>query len=614
MHSSILSRRCWLLADLAFNSQAVRAHSNPHNSFSYHRRWLSGSPSCRRHRHTLSNFWTPTGGIESSRDSQDDSHALLVKAGYLRQTHPGIFHMLPLGYRVQQKLEDLVDKHMSSLGASKVALSSITSEDLWRKTGRFVGHGGELFAFKDRRDNNFLLSPTHEEEITALVAATTHSYKELPLRLYQTSRKYRDEARPRQGLLRGREFIMKDLYTFDHTEQEARQTYEQVQLSYRALFDELKLPYLVARADSGNMGGNLSHEYHFVSPKGEDNVISCSSCGDTINDELSMTAISDVDQKHSAMSTEMEYWCGISKDRSTLVVAWFPRTCTRDDGTEVTNHANLNVVGTIAPDLDLSVEDPIHVWNKANSDSTGQAPRILELVDARLPAAEASIAQQKSKLYERLAQPKCEVTPVKSEINGQAMQLTSTLPGDKCPKCNTGRLGIDRAIEIGHTFYLGTRYSKPLSASVVDKDDRRVPMEMGCHGIGVTRLLGSVASILYDSKGLNWPAVIAPFQVVVVPGKGHEEDAVNVYDMLSGGSTAGAAGKASLDAILDDRDKAMGWKLNDADLVGYPVIVVLGRAWKNGRKAEVQCRRLGVKEQVEECRLSSVVGELLARL
>lgn len=525
--------------------------------------------------------------------------------------------MLPLGLRVQQKLEALIDKHMSSLGASKLSLSSITSEDLWRKTGRFVGHGGELFAFKDRKENDYLLSPTHEEEITSLVANTVQSYKDLPLRLYQISRKYRDEARPRQGLLRGREFIMKDLYTFDHTEHEARQTYEQVQTAYKAFFDDLKLPYLVARADSGNMGGNLSHEYHFVSPKGEDNVISCGGCGDTINDELAMTPVKESPAQAEGQAAQLQRWYGISKDRKTLVVAWFPKFSRQDGNEPVVNEVNLNVVKEIVQEVDLSVEDALRTWKTADISKAGGQRQIVTIVDGRLENADQSYKDPTVKSVET-HDGNCKRTTLKAEIDGQPMQLTKTLPGDVCLKCGTGKVRIDRAIEIGHTFHLGTRYSKPLNATVMGKDDQRVTIEMGCHGIGVSRLVGTIASIMYDSKGLNWPSSIAPFQAVIVPGKGNEDDAEKLYTSLRREMNAAFAedydSTSRFDAVLDDRNKAMGWKLNDADLVGYPIIVVLGRAWKKEGKVEVQCRRLGVKEEVTKSELADVLTRLLQQL
>ncbi|KAI4722482.1 prolyl-tRNA synthetase [Aureobasidium sp. EXF-10727] len=559
-------------------------------------RSLSSSSTIQR----LSRFWIPTVGAERSRDAKNESHELLIRAGYVRQAHAGIFHMLPLGNRVQQKLEALIDKHMESIGAAKVSLSTISSEELWKKTGRFVGHGGELFGFHDRKDAKFLLSPTHEEEITSLVASTVQSYKDLPLRLYQIGRKFRDEARPRQGLLRGREFTMKDLYTFDITEQQARQTYEEVRQAYRAFLDELKLPYLVAEADSGNIGGTLSHEYHFVSAKGEDNVISCSSCGHTINDELAITSIDQPSQVSIEHKKDLSRWVGITKDRNSLVVAWFPTTTQQSSASDnIKNEINPNVIKALVPDIDLSVENPLEIWDKTNPrQETGSRPssaQIIEINDERLPLANQTCADIQHKLQPReLLLSSGRFNSVQFQLrprkNGKSMQLTRTLTGDPCQKCGDGKVTVDRAIEVGHTFHLGTRYSLPLSATFVDSNDVRKTIEMGCHGIGVSRLVGAIASMLSDAKGLNWPAVIAPFSAVVVPANGNEDAAEDVTKKLL---------SSGFDAVLDDRKKPMGWKLNDADLVGYPLIVVLGRAWKTEGKVEVQCRRLGIKEEVQ---------------
>ncbi|CAD0107232.1 unnamed protein product, partial [Aureobasidium uvarum] len=547
-------------------------HQWPQNVSRTYLRSISSSRSIQR----LSRFWIPTVGAERSRDARDESHELLIRAGYVRQAHAGIFHMLPLGNRVQHKLEALIDKHMESI----VSLSTISSEELWKKTGRFVGHGGE--------------------EITSLVASTVQSYKDLPLRLYQIGRKFRDEARPRQGLLRGREFTMKDLYTFDITEHQARRTYEEVRQAYRAFLDELKLPYLVAEADSGNIGGTLSHEYHFVSAKGEDNVISCGSCGHTINDELAITSIDQPDQVSIEHKRDLSRWVGITKDRNSLVVAWFPTTTQQLSASDnIKNEINPNVIKALVPDIDLSVENPLEIWDKTNPrQETGSRPssaQIIEINDERLPLANPACAGIQHRLQPReLLLSSGKFNSVQFQLrprkDGNSMQLTRTLTGDPCQRCGDGKVTVNRAIEVGHTFHLGTRYSLPLSATFVDSNDVRKTIEMGCHGIGVSRLVGAIASMLSDAKGLNWPAVIAPFSAVVVPANGNEDAAEDVTEKLL---------SSGFDAVLDDRNKPMGWKLNDADLVGYPLIVVLGRAWKTDGKVEVQCRRLGIKEEVQ---------------
>jgi prolyl-tRNA synthetase len=481
---------------------------------------------------------------------------------------------------------------MESIGASKTSLSSITTEELWKQSGRYSANS-ELLRLKDRKDSGFLLSPTHEEEITALVASIVHSYKDLPLRLYQTGRKYRDERRPRQGLLRAKEFMMKDLYTFDSTVEAGLETYKAVRQAYKNLFDELKLPYLVADADSGNMGGKLSHEYHFISPKGEDNVWSCNSCSYVANEEL-------VEKKtptSSPSALKPLQFTGISTDRKSKIEIHVPRpsnlasdiTPTWD---QISSYANLHALKKATPEdieLDTGIESPA--------------------LSALLPHTTSTTT-----IHDR------SLTSPHSSSPTPALDLTITREGDACPHCESGKLGVQKAIEVGHTFHLGTRYSEPLNAyislpsSSESKDTEWVPMQMGCHGIGVSRLIGAIASLLSDSKGLQWPRVVAPFEVAVLTGPSVQDgEAVEVYDAISG--IGGEKGRGEVDAVLDDRPiKSLGWKLKDADLIGYPIVVVMGRGWKERREVEVQCRRLGVKKDVALSELKRDVEGLLEQL
>ena len=480
---------------------------------------------------------------------------------------------------MQNKLEALIDKHMESIGASKTSLSSITTEELWKQSGRYSANS-ELLRLKDRKDSGFLLSPTHEEEITSLVASMVHSYKDLPLRLYQTGRKYRDERRPRQGLLRAKEFMMKDLYTFDSTVEAGLETYKSVRQAYKNLFDELKLPYLVADADSGNMGGKLSHEYHFVSPKGEDNVWSCGSCEYVANEELVEKKTPDVASKGSKSLT----FTGISVDRKTAIEVQVPRPAdlaehVKPTWDQISSYTNLHALKKATPDsieLDTGIES--------------------SALTSLLPKTTSAIT----------------ITDRALSLSASALDLTPTKEGDACPHCPAGTLNVQKAIEVGHTFHLGTRYSEPLNAYISlpssSKDTAWVPMQMGCHGIGVSRLIGAIASLLSDSKGLQWPRAVAPFETALLTGpQASDEEAVEVYDAVHG--------HVGVDVVLDDRPgKSLGWKLKDADLIGYPVVLVMGRGWKERMEVEVQCRRLGVKKDVSLSSLKSEVEALLEQL
>ncbi|KAI8630401.1 class II aaRS and biotin synthetase [Xylariaceae sp. FL1651] len=577
----------------------------------------------------LSSFWLATGGITATES--EDGHAKLIRAGYLRQSHAGIFHMLPLGQRVQTKLEKLIDKYMSRLSASKVSLSSISAQSLWQQTNRLEGYGPELFRFTDRKDVPYLLAPTHEEEITMLVAKTVKSYKSLPLRLYQIGRKYRDEIRPRHGVLRSREFVMKDLYTFDSSIPSALSTYEEVRAAYSLLFDELKLPYLVAEASSGDIGGDLSHEYHLPSLIGEDNVISCTDCSYVANEELAITRpsspkdIATTESSHGRSGTTAQAWRGISKDKKTLVNVWHPSSFA---DTDINTHA----VKSVLPELDSSIEDAVPLWESAlsSSNSNRQRLQLLNVIDYRLGQQFADSLRSGS--AQSQLPPQAHIEPsyldrryITTSTTGEPLNTIRIRDGDHCPRCTSGKLKVQKAIELGHTFHLGTKYSDALEArvqvpsnliessqSASTKSDSltNVSMQMGCHGIGVSRIIGAVADHLADEKGLNWPRAIAPFEVVVIPGRNMEEDAVAISQAL----TESLGSSPPIDLVLDDRAESFPWKLNDADLVGYPVIVVLGRKWTSDRLCEVQCRRLKSTQFVSLDKLSEHVNMLLTQL
>jgi prolyl-tRNA synthetase len=442
---------------------------------------------------------------------------------------------------------------------------------------------------------------------------------------------------------------MKDLYTFDYSVPSALETYHQVREAYAKLFNELKIPYLVADADSGDMGGNLSHEFHFPTLQGEDNVISCTSCNYVANEELAESAIrpevrpdgtsvtsSNDSTEPLGKATQPQVWRGISRDRHTLINVWYSGGSHPADHPEV----NLHAVKAAVPQFDASVEDPLPFW--AHSSTPGTQPKSLKLVnlvDCRLPALSRKDIESQDA---RLAfwpkgftgqSPEISIETISQDpLTRQPLDLLRIQDGDPCARCATGTLRVQKAIEMGHTFYLGTRYSEPLNATVTvpghllqdgpdpsaiaergdSSLDQKVPMQMGCYGIGISRMIAAVADTLADIKGLNWPRVMAPFEVVVVPGKGLDDAASEVYDVLS--SVTGAGAGQRLDVVLDDRAETFPWKMRDADLVGYPVIVVAGRRWKAERICEVQCRRLQVREELPLDQVAGFVESLLGKL
>ena len=460
---------------------------------------------------------------------------------------------------------------------------------------------------------------------------------------------------------------MKDLYTFDYNASLALETYDQVRRAYAALFDELKIPYLIAEADSGDIGGSMSHEFHFITPKGEDYVISCRNCNYVANMELAQspvssqyecqdglpwafTALEDLTQLAKTSSARrFSVWRGVSRDRSTLINVWHALTSdipNRISMAALQSEVNIHAIKRIVPELDPGVENATALWMQRNKvlpnpsqDEPVIPPRIINLIDCRLPSSVLDFATSGQLKYPLW--PEAHVIPAFKVIssvtsrdpsgNGR-INLMRIRDGDTCPRCGTSQLKVDMAIELGHTFLLGTRYSEPLDAYVTVPAGRieaehpsnsnmawasqsRVPMQMGCHGIGASRMIGAVAETLADDKGLNWPRAIAPFEVVIVPVLGFELDAANVYDAVAVESRNPQDFTYDvLDVVLDYRTHPFGWKMRDADLNGYPVIVVVGKSWATHRTCEVQSRRLGICEKVPLENLLPFIRSLLAKL
>ncbi|XXG98681.1 hypothetical protein Hte_005010 [Hypoxylon texense] len=416
---------------------------------------------------------------------------------------------------------------------------------------------------------------------------------------------------------------MKDLYTFDYSIQSALSTYEQVRTAYSRLFNELKLPYLVAEASSGDIGGDLSHEYHLPTPIGEDNVISCNSCDYVANEELATTRLDSLEETSSSTDSgdvlTANVWRGISKDRSTLINVWYPASFSDD-------RINTYAIKLVLPELDASLSNPTQYWS---SFEPRRHVRLVNIIDYRLGSPFSNALKTDSTQETLLpSDSNIDLSTIATEYvisskDGEPLNLLRIQDGDNCPRCSSGKLKVQKAVELGHTFHLGTRYSDPLEAHVQVPsnliEDRAasnstnemttVSMQMGCHGIGVSRIIGAVADHLADEKGLNWPRAIAPFEVVVVPGKGLENDGVIVSEYLANSQVS-----RPLDLLLDDRPESLPWKMRDADLVGYPIIVILGRGWSSDRLCEVQCRRLSSVSHILLEDLPMYINHLLAQL
>lgn len=509
-------------------------------------------------------------------------------------------------------------KHMNSVGGVEVSLSTLSSPKLWERTGR--ANNTELFRLKDSRGTNeHFLAPTHEEEITNLVANNVSSYRQLPLRLFQITRKYRDEKRPRGGLLRGKEFLMKDMYSFDITQDAAKSTYTEVQTAYNAFFKEVGVPFVVAEADSGSIGGSLSHEYHYLSHVGEDTVATCDHCKFTANVEKAIAEPPESQRGSESEEAAVEYFVSPDENRETLVAAYYPKN------REFSVLHLLNELPDNTIDLDVFENgSPVSVEKSQDQPEDKQENSVKDYaISLFLKTAKAQddsalltrrfIRVMDSRLGRSTPLPELPFRPNRGSTTTLIdVPLVMAQDGDACPECGEETLRVARAVEIGHTFYLGTKYSKPLNATInassVNKDaespSEPVPIEMGCYGIGLSRLLAAITSITKDKDGLVWPVSIAPYHVVVVSK--NVETGAQIVDSLRTGTAVKDGQNTTrpvINAVLDDRPAtSFGASLRDARALGFPATIVVGKNFAEKGKVEIQLRSMSVEDIKKEAK------------
>ncbi|KAF9910764.1 hypothetical protein BX616_010778 [Lobosporangium transversale] len=563
------------------------------------------------------------------------SQQLLLRAGMMRQSSSGIYSILPFGQRVLDKIENIIDEELENIGCQKLSLPNLLPSENWKKTGRWESTGQEMFKLKDRKGADFLLAPTHEEEITSLIAKEIQSYRQLPIRVYQVGRKFRDELRARSGLLRGKEFLMKDLYTFDVSEEEALKTYDDVVLAYRRIMKRFGIPYAVAEADTGNIGGTHSHEFHVLSKVGEDSLLSCASCGYTSNEERAIGIIPNIPTKAAT-----KFHC------SDIVPKWvesldiIPRSTFKlrpkvqlgvmkmesQDETKASSCALVAVATAGDRSVnEIKVSKAIGKIEFASSIddvrtliANDSLDKITVCIDQSLYPGQSSL-RAKDLDMKGLKDPMFEELKSIFSIENSICNLHviygdyhNCLPEDGCPHCFNNKGTIEpmkmtRAIEIGHTFMLGTKYSQPLGAMFVLEGTQNLePMQMGCYGLGITRLLASIVEASHDQKGIIWPESVAPFRAVIVTSEDERciTAAESIYDIVQ------KALKTKSGVIIDDRlDVTLGFKMKDAELIGYPWMIIIGKGFLRTGNVEVQHRKTGEKWSLERPKILSFFEE-----
>ncbi|SCU83249.1 LAME_0C04478g1_1 [Lachancea meyersii CBS 8951] len=472
---------------------------------------------------------------------------LLQSLGFVKQTQSGLVHWLPLGLRTLNKIKAIIRNRMEANGkAQEVSLSLLSPKALWENTGRW--NNGELFKLRDSKESDYCLAPTCEEEITSLMGSYISSYKDLPLTVYQIGRKYRDEKRPRGGLLRGREFLMKDAYSFDQTEQDAIKTFENMNNTYDLIFKDLRVPFVSAWADSGAIGGDLSKEYHFVHQSGEDTVLECDGCHQVSNVEKCHS----YPQETNTYVGDVSVRYALNTARDTLICLYYPSNRT----------LNWNLVlAAMERDVDSSLADAsnekvLQLFHADKSEDDLMFSSVVRVMDCRLSS--------KSKF------PDFPLTQyLKSNFSQlDDVSLVDAEEGEICGACEEGTLKGSKSIEVGHTFFLGQKYSKLLNAKFTTKDNTEQVCEMGCYGIGVSRLVAAIAQVTRDEMGLRWPRSVAPFQISLCAAKSDEllEEVASSLQTWNSDTWINQDAKANL-----------GRKIATSHSLGIPVCVIVGK-------------------------------------
>ena len=543
------------------------------------------------------------------------SHRLMLRAGMIRKLAAGIYNYLPLGYRVIRKIENIIREEMDRAGAQEVFMPMVLPAELWKETGRWEKYGKELLRLKDRHERDFCLGPTHEEIVTDIVRNEVKSYRQLPLNLYQIQSKFRDEIRPRFGLMRGREFIMKDAYSFDADQSGAEESYRKMYDAYINIFKRCGLTFKPVEADTGLIGGQFSHEFMVLADTGEDAVVSCDTCGYAANMEKaegrSQESESEVSRdKHSGLSLkesllpierritpdkksveDVSAFLGVKPQQ--LVKTLIVRVDDKVVAALVRGDHELN--GTKLSRL-LGCTEVQLLSHSEVEEATGAPSGFSGPVDLKGIPVIADIVIKDMVNFVTGGNER-DVHFVNVNISrdftpDQFADIRNVAEGDGCPGCIAGRLVIVRGIEVGHTFKLGTKYSEAMGATYLDAQGNPQPVIMGCYGIGVGRTMAASIEQNNDKDGIIWPVAIAPFKVIILPlNVGSEKVyavARAIYEKLT---------ENGMEVLLDDRDERAGVKFKDADLIGIPYQVVVGDKGVNRGVVEVKDRATkGVKE------------------
>lgn len=554
---------------------------------------------------------------QAPSDAEVVSHELLYRAGFIRKVAAGVYSYLPLAKKTLSKIEKIVREEMNAIGAQEVSMPIIQPAELWKITGRWEDYGAEMMKLKDRHDREFTLGPTHEEVFTEVVKDELRSYKQLPVFLYQIGSKYRDEIRPRFGLLRAREFIMKDGYSFHDSQESLNEAYEACRKAYSKIIERIGLEYLITEAASGAIGGSESHEFVSFAPVGETNLLRCEKCGYSSNDEQApykgVYAKTDDTEKpltlvHTPNVRTVEQVANFLGVRPSYIVKsllfvgrnGFVMALIQGD-----RELNLEKLKVHVNDQSLRLAGPDEVYEAFNVPIGFIGP--VGIKDTKI-VADYGIKYMKNVVVGGMKQ---DYHYINANLNrdfyvDSYTDLRVVQANDPCPNCGAPLSG-SKGIELGHVFKLGTKYSKSMNALYMDQKGELRPFIMGCYGWGVSRTMAAVVEQLHDEKGIIWPRSISPFEVIItivsMQDKYQKTIAESIYKDLS---------EKGVEVLLDDRELSPGMKFKDADLIGFPLRITIGRSLAEGF-VEIRLRNQekSLRVKVEGSSISSKVMEML---
>lgn len=547
----------------------------------------------------MSSLYAPTLR-EVPADAEIVSHQLMLRGGFIRKATGGIYTYLPLALRVLKKIEQIVREEMDAAGGQELLMPITQPAEMWQESGRWSVYGDEMWRLTDRHGRPFCLGPTHEEMITTLIRGDVRSYRQLPIMLYQIQNKYRDERRPRFGLMRGREFIMKDLYSFDKDEEGLDISYKKMYDAYSKIFSRCGLNYRPVEADSGAIGGSGSHEFMAIATSGEAEIVYCDTCNYAANVEKAelkvlpsstetTQSLELVDTPNIKTIEEICTYLNITKEKTIKTVFYrgeyknktqLIMALVRGDH-EVNEIKVLNESGAIA--IEMANEEDILSINSAGGylGPIGNM-NVMVIADINIITMSNAVcgANIEGKHYKN-------VNPQRDFKISKLTDIRLIQNGDPCPRCG-GIVSTARGIEVGQVFKLFTKYSKTLKATFLNENGKEFPMVMGCYGIGVSRTMAAIIEQSYDENGIIWPISTAPYHVVIIPANTKDEAVMNFSDALYKKLLA-----AKVEVVFDERNERAGVKFKDADLIGYPLRITVGAKTLAEDFFEVKIRRNG---------------------